>query len=221
LFPPDQEPFLEDSKGRLPYDVTTAKASVFPCLSKWKPIFCIQQAKEIIFIPSGWYHQVHNLEDTISINHNWANGCNVDIFWEFIRGDLKRVEKEIEDCRPMLSGDAWIHQCQILLLANSGINFFMFFHFLSVQVEHQTKLLDFGLANNLKGLQNFAIFNLRKIHIVLEKFLKEKQVEEFQTSHITIRKSASKNNEFSVSFSFGEAVLLRKKLEKRLEMFTS
>lgn len=29
-----------------------------------------QQAGEILFVPSGWYHQVENVTDTISINHN-------------------------------------------------------------------------------------------------------------------------------------------------------
>jgi hypothetical protein len=38
---------------------------------------CIQEPGEIIFVPSGWHHQVYNLEDTISINHNWLNAYNL------------------------------------------------------------------------------------------------------------------------------------------------
>ncbi|KAL5146254.1 JmjC domain-containing protein 4 [Glycine soja] len=38
---------------------------------------CTEDAGEIIFVPSGWYHQFHNLEDTISINHNWFNAYNL------------------------------------------------------------------------------------------------------------------------------------------------
>ena len=46
----------------------------------------IQEPGDVIFVPSGWHHQVHNLEDTISINHNWFNGANIgNIF-----GDLKK-----------------------------------------------------------------------------------------------------------------------------------
>jgi hypothetical protein len=30
-------------------------------------------------------------EDTISINHNWLNGCNVDISWEYIKQGLRDV----------------------------------------------------------------------------------------------------------------------------------
>ena len=32
----------------------------------------VQEAGETIFVPSGWYHQVTNLVDTVSINHNWC-----------------------------------------------------------------------------------------------------------------------------------------------------
>ena len=46
----------------------------------------LQETGDVIFVPSGWHHQVHNLEDTISINHNWFNGANIgNIF-----GDLKK-----------------------------------------------------------------------------------------------------------------------------------
>lgn len=49
--------------------------SSFLNLTEW--LECIQEQDEIIFVPSGWYHQVHNLEDTISINHNWFNAYNL------------------------------------------------------------------------------------------------------------------------------------------------
>ena len=45
--------------------------------------FCVvvQSAGEAIFVPSGWYHQVHNLGDeddwVLSINHNWMNGLSL------------------------------------------------------------------------------------------------------------------------------------------------
>ena len=31
----------------------------------------IQGPREVIFVPSGWHHQVFNVTDTLSINHNW------------------------------------------------------------------------------------------------------------------------------------------------------
>ena len=46
----------------------------------------IQETGDVIFVPSKWHHQVHNLEDTISINHNWFNGANIGSIF----GDLKK-----------------------------------------------------------------------------------------------------------------------------------
>ncbi len=28
---------------------------------------------EIVFVPSGWWHQVENVSDCLSVNHNWIN----------------------------------------------------------------------------------------------------------------------------------------------------
>ncbi|KAI6176867.1 JmjC domain-containing protein 4 [Aphelenchoides bicaudatus] len=33
---------------------------------------------DIVFVPTGWFHQVHNSGFTISINHNWVNSFNFD-----------------------------------------------------------------------------------------------------------------------------------------------
>jgi len=49
-------------------------------------------------------------EDTISINHNWLNGCNVDISWNFLKQNLQDVQREISDCLDM---DGWHEQCQV------------------------------------------------------------------------------------------------------------
>ncbi|KAL1519848.1 hypothetical protein AB1Y20_023351 [Prymnesium parvum] len=42
-----------------------------------------QQAGELLFVPSGWYHQVENTTDVISINHNWLNAYNAH--WSIVR----------------------------------------------------------------------------------------------------------------------------------------
>ena len=118
----------------------------------------IQNSGEIIFVPSGWHHQVQNMvisqklffaningikleacqhftlvcnefntfqEDTISINHNWINGNNIQLCWKFIKNSLKDVQKQIEDCKDM---DGWHQQCQV------SCNLFLsvFSYFLSI-----------------------------------------------------------------------------------------
>lgn len=51
-------------------------------------------------------------EDTISINHNWLNGCNVDIMWQFLQSELSSVQKEIDEWRNTM--DSWHQHCQVL-----------------------------------------------------------------------------------------------------------
>ena len=43
----------------------------------------VQGPGELLFVPSGWFHEVENTADTISINHNWLNACNAH--WGLLR----------------------------------------------------------------------------------------------------------------------------------------
>lgn len=54
-------------------------------------------------------------EDTISINHNWLNGCNVDIMWQFLQNELLSVQKEISEWRNTM--DSWHQHCQVSLIS--------------------------------------------------------------------------------------------------------
>lgn len=71
LYPPGQEEFLKDTHGNLAYDVTAAHLrdkGLFPQSDKaCQPLEIIQEAGEIIFVPSGWHHQVYNLVRTLTI----------------------------------------------------------------------------------------------------------------------------------------------------------
>lgn len=48
----------------------------FPLIDKARPIKVTQTSGQVMFVPSGWYHTVENLENTLSINANWINACN-------------------------------------------------------------------------------------------------------------------------------------------------
>ena len=49
-------------------------------------------------------------EDTISINHNWINGSNIERTWRYLVTSLSEVEHEIRDCSSM---DGWREHCQV------------------------------------------------------------------------------------------------------------
>ena len=57
-----------------PHDCSSVlhpRARAAPCLEFW------QQAGEVVFVPSGWAHNVVNEADTLSVSCNWLNEHNV------------------------------------------------------------------------------------------------------------------------------------------------
>ncbi|XP_069503184.1 2-oxoglutarate and iron-dependent oxygenase JMJD4 [Ambystoma mexicanum] len=149
LFPPGQEEYLRDCNGNLPYDVTSPDlqdSSIYPSFRQSvQPIEVIQEDGEMIFVPSGWHHQVYNLEDTISINHNWVNGCNVSIMWHFLQVELEAVEQEIIEWKETM--DDWHLHCQIIMKSCTGIDYKEFYTFLKTIAENRIQVLQNPLKN--------------------------------------------------------------------------
>ncbi|XP_059168788.1 uncharacterized protein LOC131950584 [Physella acuta] len=139
FFPPGAEIYLKDKHRQLVFDLRSDELAdvdkypdAFRVLEGAITVF--QNPGEVIFIPSGWYHQVFNLEDTISINHNWMNGCSTHLTWRFIKSRLVDVQREISDCKGV---DGWDEQCQMILKADSGIDYLEFYNFLATIAEHR------------------------------------------------------------------------------------
>ena len=89
FLPPGEEDKLRDSLGNLVFDLESAEAAELAETREVVKIEVIQEAGEVVFVPSGWFHQVHNLEDTISINHNWFNGTNIISVVESLNLELR------------------------------------------------------------------------------------------------------------------------------------
>ncbi len=85
LYPPGQEDFLRDCHGNLAYDVTAPALQdkrLYPqFVEACQPLEIIQEAGEIIFVPSGWHHQVYNLVSNngllVSIYVVLKQGCPI------------------------------------------------------------------------------------------------------------------------------------------------
>ncbi|XP_058452243.1 2-oxoglutarate and iron-dependent oxygenase JMJD4 homolog [Malaya genurostris] len=119
LLPPGEEVKLMDVLGNLPFEISEELLD-----SKEVLYYTVYQtAGEALFVPSGWYHQVHNIKNSISVNHNWFNGCNVTKIWRSLDRALEQVVKEIEDCRSMENFD---EHCQLMLKASHGMNYYDF-----------------------------------------------------------------------------------------------
>ncbi|CAN1845816.1 Arginine-specific demethylase JMJ20 [Linum perenne] len=126
-------------------DVIDAK---YPGFKKAVWLTCTQEEGEIIFVPSGWYHQVHNL-------------------FNLLVSDYKEAKEYIEDIRDI--SDDFEGLCQRNLAANTGMNFVDFFIFLLrfflanlVQVFHQCIDGKTSVSSPSQLTQHFT-FNLSTI----------------------------------------------------------
>lgn len=157
--------------GNLPYNIDDANYK--------SPYFeLVQNESEAIFVPSGWYHQVYNITDTISINHNWINACNLVDVYESIATKLEHVKKEISDCKEM---DTFHEECQLILNATFGMDFKEFFRFLAHISFKRLTFIEENLEEDHKISdilinKNHVIFDLESLLYTLREFLKNENV---------------------------------------------
>ncbi|KAJ1982288.1 hypothetical protein H4R34_001763 [Dimargaris verticillata] len=148
LYPPGQEGLFTDSLGNTVLNIHDYDPNRYPDFLQAQCIEVFQMPGQTLFVPSGWAHQVENIGDTISINHNWGNGYNLPILYEALHKELSLVEHAIRDCADM---DGWDQHCQVLLHANHGMHFADFFQLIQLKAMR--------LIAHLKGLSdaNFSL----------------------------------------------------------------
>jgi hypothetical protein len=56
----------------------------------------IQETGQTIFVPATWQHKVVNLEETISINHNWITSSNLDLVWDCLKVEMVAIQNELQ-----------------------------------------------------------------------------------------------------------------------------
>ena len=147
---PGEEEKLKDNVGNLPFDIS----GLLDKNEKGVKFFTVyQNTGEIIFVPSGWYHQVFNLEDTVSINHNWINGSSIQYFWKHLTLSLELVKKEINDCFSM---SGFQEHCQLILLSHSGINYEGFLEMLCFLAKKRLNIVE-NLLHGTECLETIFI----------------------------------------------------------------
>lgn len=164
LIYPGEEKKLLNNFNHLPFDITEELLRKKDC----HYVCLIQKAGDTIFVPSGWYHQVHNVDHTISINHNFFNGCNVSHVWSALLESYRKVLIEIDDCRDM---DDFEGHCQIMLRALHGMNFEDFLDLLKVVVDNRVESFRSGdqlLTNEFVLGENLCLFDLKSCLTVLD-----------------------------------------------------
>jgi hypothetical protein len=94
----------------------------------------VQESGETLFVPSNWFHQVHNDVDTLSVNQNWCNGYNIHFMWTHLQSQLQECKDAIRhlvDEEAIMTEEEWHHQSLVLFRAQTGIGLDEFISFLS------------------------------------------------------------------------------------------
>ncbi|EDW03372.1 2-oxoglutarate and iron-dependent oxygenase JMJD4 homolog [Drosophila grimshawi] len=156
IMPPGEELKLADRLRNLPFSIDESQLEEH----KVRYFTINQTANEAIFVPSGWYHQVWNMTDTISVNHNWFNACNIARVWSNLLGNLKDVRKEIADCQQMDNFEA---HCQTMLRASFGINYLDFIELLEFIVARR-------IAARLKDQQTTTTTTTKNSLLLFDKY---------------------------------------------------
>eukprot|EP00967_Tisochrysis_lutea_P156902 scaffold317240_cov31-Tisochrysis_lutea.AAC.1 len=157
LFPPAVTELLFDGQGNLVPDARPSawkqySSAVRASLSQaWaKRVEATQGVGDVVFVPAGWHHQVHNVAGTVSVNHNWICASGLPAFCAFVVRELHDTCASIADLRAreehepvdgtgeertflnnissgrsadcLMSADEWRAHVQLLMRANCGID---------------------------------------------------------------------------------------------------
>lgn len=160
LLQPSEEQKLKDNFGHLPFSISREELTA----KKVKHFDFVQECNETLFVPSGWYHQVTNLEDTVSINHNWFNGCNIRLVAEKIMQRYDEISEEISDCK---DADDFPESCQLMLKSLFGMDFQDFVELVS---HIMNKRIDSLTSQNQESVANISHAAARDLTIILELF---------------------------------------------------
>jgi hypothetical protein len=87
----------------------------------------LQKAGQAMFVPCTWQHEVENMEETISINHNWITVANIDKTWECLLMEMKEIEHELEGWGIIQGNESYLESCESMLRGCVGLNATAFF----------------------------------------------------------------------------------------------
>ena len=95
----------------------------------------VQEPGELIFVPSGWYHEVYNETSSVSINHNWINENNIDVVAQHLLIDWKQTTHELRDIKDIMTIKEFVLECNKLMHRNTGMNLYELKFFLDFQLK--------------------------------------------------------------------------------------
>ncbi|KAJ3017491.1 JmjC domain-containing protein 4 [Thoreauomyces humboldtii] len=169
FFPPSQTPHLTNASGTVVTDIRTAAKAEFPEFHcKTNPVTVVQRPGELVFVPSGWWHQVENHGPTMSINHNWINAHNLRALHAQLAEDMVAIRGSIAEHRDDMGEVEWAAHCQLMLEAtNAGFGYAMLWRFLCFHAQRYLALSAAEMAPKDVAEHVFALRALLEVTSIL------------------------------------------------------
>ena len=146
LLPPQYTHLLYDTFGQnLAPCFFDADEETFPNLrlARAHLVQVVQNECEVLFVPSGWHHTVENMRDTLSINHNWFNACNLNYAMELLERERHEAAQAICDCRDLCATEEEFEALvQRNVAANASMNYADFSLLLLMVAESRANTLE-------------------------------------------------------------------------------
>ena len=112
----------------------------------------VQEEGEVVFVPSGWVHEVWQVDNCVSINHNFINGWSLPGTWAFLKDEeaaARRTLAEFECARSdatsgrtVAPGGVDEEGVQLMMRANAGMNRADLDALLTWAIAHEQRQLD-------------------------------------------------------------------------------
>jgi hypothetical protein len=121
----------------------------------------IQKAGQAMFVPCTWQHEVVNLEETISINHNWITTANIDKTWECLVSEMTAIQIELRE---------WgiadnLESCESMLRGCVGLDVTAFFLMVLVRLLELLSSPGVDQHTSERSFDNFRLANMSQILI--------------------------------------------------------
>ncbi|CAD7963394.1 unnamed protein product [Amoebophrya sp. A120] len=76
----------------------------------------VQNPGELFFVPACWVHDVVNITDAVSINHNWLNAFSLDRLFDFLVAEQQALLREVAEYNHQ--GEKQGNDCEVLLCSS-------------------------------------------------------------------------------------------------------
>jgi hypothetical protein len=110
-----------------------------------------QETGQAIFVPATWQHEVINLEETVSLNHNWISTSNLDLSWECLLIEIDAIQTELKgwwsDEMIINNRRDFVETCENMLRGCVGLDVTSFF-LMTLSHLLETLLQSCGTAND-------------------------------------------------------------------------